>query len=606
MVKFYASWLSSLCWLAILLGNQINATAQSPKFCDTDNVSEESGFIVRSVKIEGNWVPQALKEKIQKVVEVGKPYSTSVANRARKVIQTELKLEQQPIDSSNVVSEIKYGTTVVDACNIYNVERPQQVDVIFYPYYVRISLVRVGDNVIPIPTIKTPAFSAQIPSPVLTKNPILSISTDRSFGTSVSLKTTANLLNRSPVGGASQNENRQTDRQADILNADLDARRSIDRPFYNINTGFEYIRPDRDGSITPNVSIRYANQFTPLGEGENWQERLQIQGGIEQKLTGSVIKAYTIGGGLRFLDNSDRPRNFNVTNNSETGFQLYAVGDSRIGDGFARFGAWIDGGFPNKGSSYQRAAIQAGYSTELGAGHDTIGLEMMAGSGYAWGNPPEYSRFYGGYSPANFLYESLNSTRVKAVPAGPVLRSFGERQAGIRGANGLVRGGDFYWNLNFNLTFPIAGWSQPLIPNEVVQDVDDTAILLPDLIKRTVAIGRKSSIGEMKKNLINRGYPDNEETAAKAAINFDNEITPTINYLTDRANLYSIKPILLFDLAQISGNDGGSKVWAGVGGGVQMNVVNGRLETGYMQTIAPATDSSNGNFFLRFLFQDFF
>jgi hypothetical protein len=62
----------------------------------------------------------------------------------------------------------------------------------------------------------------------------------------------------------------------------------------------------------------------------------------------------------------------------------------------------------------------------------------------------------------------------------------------------------------------------------------------------------------------------------------------------------------LFDVAQISSDGLGSKIWAGVGGGVQMNVVNARLETGYMQTIAPATDSSNGNFFLRFTFQDFF
>lgn len=65
--------------------------------------------------------------------------------------------------------------------------------------------------------------------------------------------------------------------------------------------------------------------------------------------------------------------------------------------------------------------------------------------------------------------------------------------------------------------------------------------------------------------------------------------------------------MLLFDVAQISGSDGlGSTVWAAVGGGIQVNIVNGRLETGYMQTVAPASDASIGNFFLRFVFQDFF
>ena len=75
----------------------------------------------------------------------------------------------------------------------------------------------------------------------------------------------------------------------------------------------------------------------------------------------------------------------------------------------------------------------------------------------------------------------------------------------------------------------------------------------------------------------------------------------------DKANLFSVKPMLLVDVAQISGSDSlGSTVWAAVGGGIQVNVVNGRLEAGYMQTVAPAADTSVGNFFLRLVFQDFF
>jgi hypothetical protein len=68
----------------------------------------------------------------------------------------------------------------------------------------------------------------------------------------------------------------------------------------------------------------------------------------------------------------------------------------------------------------------------------------MAGSGYAWGKPPEYSQFFRGSTAANFLYESLNSVRVQAAPSGLILHSYGEQQAGIRDVNGLVRGGNFY------------------------------------------------------------------------------------------------------------------------------------------------------------------
>lgn len=135
----------------------------------------------------------------------------------------------------------------------------------------------------------------------------------------------------------------------------------------------------------------------------------------------------------------------------------------------------------------------------------------------------------------------------------------------------------------------------------------DVPILLPVLVKQIAVIGMNSSIRAINKDLIGRGYPNNKEIKAMAKQIFDREITPAINYLIDRANLYSIKPMLMLDdVAQIPGDEVGSKIWAGVGGGVQINIVKAKFETGYMQTLAPSTDSSIGNFFLRFVFKDFF
>ena len=37
----------------------------------------------------------------------------------------------------------------------------------------------------------------------------------------------------------------------------------------------------------------------------------------------------------------------------------------------------------------------------------------------------------------------------------------------------------------------------------------------------------------------------------------------------------------MLDVVQIAGDGVGSKIWAGVGGGVQMNIVNAKFETGY-------------------------
>lgn len=596
MAKISIALFSFLVCLSIVFDRHNSARAQSRQFCNNNaTVTEASGFKVRAVTIEGRWASQKLKEKVEKIVGIGQNYSPVNNSSAIAEIKSELR-QNEFIDLNNGV----FATSFIyaDICDVSDKDRPQQVDIVFYPYYLRIELINTGNNILPIPQVQTPTFSTGVLPNFLATSPVIGVLNDRTYGTSLSLKTTIDLLNRV-----------DRDKNADTFNVNLDVRRSISQPFYNINTGLEYTRPDYNiGAISPNISVRYSNQFTPLGEGVNWREGVQIEGGIHQKLDRSFFKTYTIGGGVRFSDNSYTPSNSNFVKNSETGLNIYAIGDSRIGDGLARFGVWLDGGFPSQGGSYQRLAAQGVYSTEIGAGHDPVGLEVMAGSGYAWGNPPEYSRFFGGSSAVDFLYGSLNSPQVKAFPLGPTLRSFGEQQAGLRGTNGLVSGGNFYWNLNLKLAFPIAGWSQPLIPNEVVADPtnEEESILLPALVKRSTSVAMQSSLKAIEGDLIRRGYPKNEETKARARRVFENEITPTINYLTDRANLYSIKPILLFDVAQISNDGLGSKIWAGVGGGVQMNVVNARLETGYMQTIAPAADASNGNFFLRFTFQDFF
>jgi hypothetical protein len=586
MNKICRTSTSFLCSIltTLVLANKAQASL------DCNEITKDMNFSVRSVKIEGRWVPKSLQEKVEKIVGVGQRYSRDTTNDARNIIQTQLK-QQKAIELTNGKYVISYITS--DTCDVSTEAHPKQVDIVFYPYYVQVDLINLGDNILPIPRVNTPTFSVGVPPGFLAVSPVVSILNDRSYGLSLNLKTKTNLLDLSP--------DPQTDstKKKDVLNLNLDARRSLSQPFYNINVGLDYTRPDLTGKITPNVAIAYSNQFIPLGEGTNWRERVQIEGGIHQKLDRSFIKTYAVGGGVRFSEHSYTPSSSNFVKNSETGLNVYALGDSRIGDGFARFGAWLDGGFPSQGSSYQRLAAQGGYSTELGAGHDSVGLEVLAGSGYAWGNPPEYSRFFGGSSATDFLYEPLNSARVKAFPLGPTLRSFGEQQAGLRGANGLVSGGNFYWNLNLKLAFPIAGWSQPLIPDIVIDEKGKT---LSSKLKSQV----KGASNTLIEQFIGKGDSEAEAIAKTKAI-FDNDITPTINYLADRANLYSIKPILLVDVAQIGGSDSlGSKILAGVGGGVQMNIVNGRLETGYMQTIAPATDSSNGNFFLRFTFQDFF
>jgi hypothetical protein len=556
--------------------------AQAPLACNM--ITESMGFTVRSVKVEGTWVPQELQKKVEKIVGVGKPFSPTFTNAAIKAVETALDREQE-IALTQGTSSILYVTS--NTCAVADGTNAKLVDISIFPYYVRVDLINIGKNILPIPRANTPTFSAGIP-PVLSEiAPIVSVSVDRNYGPAINIHTSTNLLNLFADPNISSRNG------ANALNLNIDARRSLSQPFYNLDTALEYTRPSYSDRSGVNVSTRYSNQLEPLGEGQNRREQIQFGGGIQGKSNISRNSTYAVGGGVKFLNNNYTAVNSNSLQNSETGVQLYAIEDMRIGQGFARFGSWLDAGFPNNTSSYQRLAVKAGYATQLGDGHNTVGLQLMAGSGFALGNPPESSRFFGGSTSANYLYESLNSNPVRDFPSGPILRSFGNQQAGLRSTNGAVNGGDFYWHLNLDVSIPVAQWSQPLIP-----DVPINRSTLPSTLK---AFARSDGI---YLDLIGKkGFPDNKETEA-IADQIASEVIPTIDYLADRANLYAIKPMLLFDVAQISGNSG-SKLWTAAGAGVQVNIVNGKIETGYMQTISPATDSGTGNFFVRLVFENF-
>jgi hypothetical protein len=575
--------------------------AQTPLDCN-DN-KKMTGFTVRSVKIEGKWVPQELQKKVEEIVGVGKPFVSAATSAAKRAVGNVLAPEEG-IDLTHGASSVLYVTS--NTCVVGD-ETAKLVDITILPYYVRVDLVNIGKNILPIPRANTPTFSAGIPPLLSAIAPIASVSVDRNYGPAINIHTSTNLLNLFPVGGAAplEHPNVPSPNGANALNLNVDARRSLSQPFYNLDTTLEYTRPTYSDRRGVNVATRYSNQLEPLGEGQNRREQIQFSGGIQGKSAISRNSSYAVGGGLRFLDNSYTALNSNSLKNSETGVQLYAIQDMQIGQGFARLGSWVDAGFPSNNSSYQRLAVKAGYATQLGSGHNTVGLQVMAGSGFALGNPPEYHRFFGGSTSANYLYESLNANPVRDFPSGPILRSFGNQQAGLRSTNGAVNGGDFYWHLNLDVSIPVAQWSQPLIPDVVISERERPnnqglkTRTLGAMIKKHLELFPET----IRSDLINKGFPDNQETT-EMSDRITSDVLPAVDYLVDRANLYAIKPMLLFDVAQISGNSG-SKFWTAAGAGVQVHIVNGRIETGYMQTISPATDSGTGNFFVRLVFENF-
>jgi len=83
-------------------------------------------------------------------------------------------------------------------------------------------------------------------------------------------------------------------------------------------------------------------------------------------------------------------------------------------------------------------------------------------------------------------------------------------------------------------------------------------------------------------------------------------VAPNIRFIARHANLFAVKPLFMFDYAQIGGTSGSSLRRYAAGGGVQIVVVLARAEIGYMKTLTKVTGEPTGNVVFRLTFQNLF
>jgi hypothetical protein len=159
--------------------------------------------------------------------------------------------------------------------------------------------------------------------------------------------------------------------------------------------------------------------------------------------------------------------------------------------------------------------------------------------------------------------------------------------------------------VSLNVSVPIPPWSRPLIPNEVIEslaDPDGTQrdVTLKDVLKKQVAQGERL----LRSSLVRQGVAPDD--AARQAHETWKEIQPVADFIADQANLFSVKPLLMLDVARLSGATGDGRVRVAVGGGLQLTIVLARLEAGYLHTVQRAPGDDRGNFFVRLTFQNLF
>jgi hypothetical protein len=558
---------------------------------------------VRYVKIEGRWatnVPLPLaagdlltREKLFDAME------------ALKRAITANYLEGYGLRSKGEIGvlhiDVDYDTSkpVADDANV--VPSDNTVGVIFRPYYIQVSLERVGDNVLPIPRSPQPTFFGNVPWPLLALKPTFGMSQDRSFGTAFGGAFNADLFNlKDPARiSTTPDENRQLDLHAQGM-------KSVDESFYRVDAGLRYNeRPTGELLQAFTFGGDYDAFKEPLGSTHHTRNSGAISGGVTLKLAPNT--RLSLDGGYRRTDDTFKTNVPGSSTDTSANEQINRILFDAIPPsvyGFFRTAGWEENGWLNGGNSYQRIVGRLGYVKEIPVQpNQTVGLEVVLGGGTVLGTPPGYARFFGGNSPGQFLYDSPGSSTLRNIPVGPLIRSFGEGRAGLPSANG-VQGGAGFWHANINLTIPIRWLSRALIPNEAT-DLEDAAgnpITLKQLLRKQVDVTGPSMLAAA---LRKEGM--SSEEAQKRAGDVLAEVRPATHFIIDDANLYSIKPLLMFDAAGIT-NQGltSGETWLAVGGGMEITIVVAKLQVGYMQTISGPTFGSHNNVFVRLVFQNLF
>lgn len=641
----------SSCALGLLLAIACLAAAAEAQECRDDFAV--AGFRVRSVKLEAFWSRTPPELNAQLAGHQGDVYSvdkgSDYVNEVRRFIGEHPSALDNVLFGVNKLSKLSISARLYTRCLIVvpppdceaqfknDPSAPVKncLDVVVKTKALQLDVVNTSANVLPIPRTNRLTFFKSLPAPLVALQPSFTLDQDRRAGTSANLGISTDLLDLGQHFGsaAAKSADGEVDRNTQ-LRLDLRGGKSIDESFYDTEARLSLIqaRPSkRFDSLSAEAS--FVARARPRGEGIVLKNGLTVGGGFAIKPTQGPITRINFGGRYRRASNRFFSGDGQLAElTSEDAFEGRVIADGFIANGFTRVAFWFDGASPKRfADSYRRVAAIAGYEKEIPVAlNQTIGVELIAGGGRGWGLVPEYARFYGGSTANSFLYDNPASPAMTAFPAGPLLRSFGQQQAGIRAAGGMLRGGTAYWHTNLNVTIPIGPWSRPLIPAEPVAGTSTLKDVMKAQIRQgkafyVLAVARQQLTADQQQALrLDENDPLTPEqrerlrnaraayTAAQQAVTPDadkiwNEITPITNFVADQANLYSIKPLIMFDAARIkAGESLDNRTRYAIGGGVQLTVVIAKLELGYMHTLNRIPGDNRGNVVARLVFQNLF
>ena len=462
--------------------------------------------------------------------------------------------------------------------------------------------------------------------------------------------------------------------------------KSLTERFYDTATELNFSRTKPLNWLqNAGVDLGFAASRVPQGEDDYFRNAAWLDFNTDLRFRKSPVNLVQLGGGYRWSRNQlfSSAGSFAPQINSESTLKVRALADGMIAKGLTRAAVWYESNtFAAVPGSYRRFATLAGYGKELVIGRkrhfheisppelerpcwtsypdvkpgesrknpSTIGFEVLAGAGRTWGDVPGYARFFGGSPSGQFLYDELSAETITRFPYGPVLRSLGKNEAGLRAGN-VTLGGTSYWHANMNISIPVPGWSRPLIPHEwvavssmreddeefeghvpaganICRDLKSTVKTLVRVsgVNLMVSQQARDQLTDQEKNdlrLVNKPNRTPEEerrlqaatdalAAAKRKVQpeieslFNNEILPITDFIADYANIFAVKPLLLLDVAHLGQSGFSSPTRYGAGGGLQLDIVMARFEFGYVAALNRAPGDPRGHFFGRLVLRRLF
>lgn len=600
-----------------------------------DDITEAAGFKFRAVKVKARYLPDLRHPLptpgttyspaiVTTIVQDVSQALTDEALRENEEGQTEHQLlNTVTVGRGRVSDAFGFGIKFVTSCakkvdeseckKSLGDANSQCVDVDIHAFSVRVNTADPISNLINVPRSNRPSFLSKVPGPLLAFNPKLGIEHDRGFGPSVSFDTSTNLLDLSRNLRSLPLHSKKT-----RLDFRSTGRRSLDGPFYETVSKLALSHSFADALERLALEIDFEADHYPAGQGDLLQNAVRIGGNVRLRTNSTLFEAISLNARYRWSSNrlnSQTPLLSEAA--SENSFEGNALLDGRLWKGTSRLAFWVEGNSPNRGDeNYQRAAAVWGYQKEfILVPNQTIGIEVLTGGGRTWGNIPQYARFYGGNWTKNFLYEAKDAPVLTVFPRGPLIRSFGSGRA-IAGQS-LREGATSYWHFNLNVNIPVPKWSSPIVPDISIslpkKDAQGRIILdenqEPVMEDRPLRVILKNQ-GESSRRVLERLFVKDGLSVAKAEAKARRElksINSILGFMADQANIYSFKPLFMFDAARLHSPDAiNNRTKFAIGGGLQFTLVIAKFEAGYMRTLRPLPGDDKGNVVLRLFFQNLF